>query len=124
MSESRKLPKVYPFHPAFCFSYFADVEKGKIYENLVMHAMDLKNYYREGKRDIDFLKRNRIIMPVEVKSAKEVEIKKLRNLLWFMEKFNIKKSIVVYAGKEEREIKIKGGFKIKMLPILKLMYSF
>ena len=122
MAESRKLPKVYPFHPCFCFIYFAQAEKGKIYENLVMHAWNLANYFKSGKYEIDFLKRNRKIVPIEVKAKKEITKKEIKNLLWFMEKFKVEKGVIIFEGKEG-EIKL-NKLKVEKIPLIKLLFKF
>jgi len=46
----------------------------------------------------------------------------LKNLTWFMEKYKVKKRIVVYNGREE-SIKIKNK-TIFFYPISKLLFNF
>ncbi len=123
MAESRKLPKVYPFHPAFCFAFFAEVEKGKIYENLVMHLLDLRNYYRQGVREIDFIKRNGDIIPIEVKSKKEIGKKDIKNMVWFLKKFGLKKGFLVTRYGEEDKIKIDGQGEIEIMPLMRIAFN-
>ena len=121
MAESRKLPKIYPYHPSFSFAYFAEAEKGKIFENLVMHRLDLFNYFKDAYHEVDFLKRNKKIIPVEVKAKENISKNDIKNLLLFMKKFGLNESMVVYSG-SEREIKI-DNLKVKMIPLMKLLFE-
>lgn len=121
MAESRKLPKIYPYHPSFSFAYFAEAEKGEIFENLVMHKLDIFNYFKDSRHEVDFLKRNKKIIPIEVKAKQSVTEKDIKNLLFFMKKFGLKEGMVVYNGME-KEIKI-NDLKVKMIPLMKLLFE-
>ncbi len=120
LSESRKMSKIYPLHPCFSFAYFADVEKGRIYENLVMNAMDLTNYFREGKLEVDFIKRNGDILPIEVKSKKNIGADDIKNLVKFGKKFDVKKAMIV-SEEEERNVSV-DGIDISIVPITKILF--
>ena len=120
LSESRKMPKIYPLHPCFSFAYFADVEKGRIYENLVMNALDLTNYFRENKLEVDFIKRNGDILPIEVKSKRNIEADDIKNLVKFGKRFNVKKAILI-SEEEERNISV-NGIDINIVPITKILF--
>ncbi|MCD6478471.1 MAG: ATP-binding protein [Candidatus Diapherotrites archaeon] len=122
MAESRKMPKVYAFHPALSFAYFSKLEKGRIYENLVMHALNLDKYFRERTREVDFLKKNAKLIPIEVKAKEEVSMKELKNLTWFMEKFGISEAAVIYDGEEKVERTAK--LKIKFIPLKKVLFTY
>ena len=120
LSESRKMPKIYPLHPCFSFAYFADVEKGRIYENLVMNALDLTNYFRENKLEVDFIKRNGDILPIEVKSKRNIEADDIKNLVKFGKRFNVKKAILI-SEEEERNIFV-NGIDINIVPMTKILF--
>ena len=120
LSQSRKMPKIYPLHPCFSFAYFADVEKGRIYENLVMNALDLTNYFRENKLEVDFIKRNGDILPIEVKSKRNIEADDIKNLVKFGKRFNVKKAILI-SEEEERNISV-NGIDINIVPIIKILF--
>jgi len=121
MAESRKLPKVYPFHPSFSFARFAEVEKGKIFENLVMHALDLNNYFRNGRYEIDFLKRNKELVPIEVKAKRDVELKELKNLVRFAKQFRVSNALVVCED-AERVMNI-DELTLQVIPLIKLLFK-
>ncbi len=100
MAESRKMQKIYAYHPSLAKVYFFE-DKGKLYENLIMHILNLDKYFREKDKEIDFIKKNKEILPIEVTSREEIEKKKLKNLGWFMKKYNVKKGWIIYQGKEK-----------------------
>lgn len=110
-TTSRKLQRIYPFHWSLQFGW-----KGKIsYESVVASMLDCSYYWREGKREVDFIvRRDDKTLPIEVKESKDMGKNDIANLVFFMEKFKIEKSFLVYNG-EEGEIKIKGN-TIKRLP--------
>ncbi|RLI94457.1 MAG: hypothetical protein DRO94_02880 [Candidatus Altiarchaeales archaeon] len=120
MAESRKMPKVYAFHPSLSKAYFAELDKGRMYENLIMNMLKLNNYFRERDKEIDFLKRNREMIPIEVKAKTNVKIKELRNLIWFLKKFEFRKGLVIYEG-EKRKEKI-NNMEIDFIPIKEILF--
>lgn len=69
-AESRKLKKVYPFNVALSLCYYNELKEGSIFESLVCSSLKLKRYWREGDKEIDFIKSNDMdgILPVEVKA--------------------------------------------------------
>ena len=103
MAESKKMQKVYAFHPSLAKAYFFE-DRGKLYENLVMHLFDIGNYFREKDKEIDFIKKDKKILPIEITTKREVEKKKLKNIKWFMKKYNLKNGLIIYEG-EEKAIK-------------------
>jgi len=114
------MPKIYAYHPALSFAFFSELNEGRIYENLVMHAMDLDKYFREKTHEIDFLKVDRQILPIEVKSKSSIETRELKPLLWFMKKFKVKKGMIVYSGDKVRK-KIQNH-TIDFIPIQELLF--
>ena len=122
-AETRKLPKIYPFHIALAYCFYPELTKGQIYETLVATALNLHKYWRQGNREIDFLKINREITPIEVKAREKISDREIKNLLKFMEKNRLKKGIVIYAGKELEEKTINQKI-ILLYPLTKLLYNF
>lgn len=85
LSTSRKLRKIYFTNTGFYSAYLNwPIEQnvfGKIVENAVLQEMGLKYYYREGKKEIDFIsKEGKKILPIEVKYGK-VEKEAFMNIL-------------------------------------------
>jgi len=121
-AESRKLAKIYLAHPCFAFAYYSEIEKGKIAENLVTAALDIDKYFREGYKEIDFLKIDGEILPIEVKTKKLLSKTELKTLLWFLKKYKLKKGVIIYQGEEKREFF--GDKELVFLPLQKLLFNF
>ena len=102
--SSRKLKKYYPLHPCFTITLSSLTENGKIVESLVAFKTKAEYYWRERQKEVDFVLIGRELLPMEVKYKNNIRIKELRGLLKFMEKFKVKKSLVItkdYEAKEE-----------------------
>jgi len=121
-AESRKLAKIYLAHPCFVFSYYLEPEKGKIAENLVASALDLDKYFRLGNKEIDFLKIDKELLPIEIKAKQDLNKEDLKPLLWFLEKYNLKKGVVIYQGEETKKVFDKK--KILFIPLQKVLFNF
>ncbi len=121
-AESRKLMKVYPYNIALSFCFYPRLTGGQILEGLVASALNANKYWRKNGREVDFLKVNKSIIPIEVKEKERVNLDDLRKLIWFMDKYKLNHGILVYQGKEEA---FKTGDKeIKLYPLLKLLFNF
>ncbi len=117
LTSSRKLKKYYLIHPALV-NALSSPNNGKIIENLVQFHLKSKNYWREGKYEVDFiLKNEKTIIPIESKYSKDIKIRELKGLLVFMKKFKINHGIVIDET-DEKEEKIDGK-KIKFIPVWK-----
>jgi hypothetical protein len=121
-AESRKLAKIYLEHPCFAFSYYLEPEKGKIAENLIASAMELDKYFRAGNKEIDFLKVDKELLPIEIKAKEELDKEDLKNLLWFLEKYGLKKGVVIYLGEEAQ--RTFDNKKILLIPLQKVLFNF
>lgn len=120
-AESRKLKKVYPFHVALSFPYYPRVNEGKILESLVLSSLNLDKYWRMRGKEIDFLKLNEEILPIEVKAKESINRKDLRNLVYFMEKYDTKGGMIVYKGKR-KTLRIKER-EITLLPMTEVVFD-
>lgn len=121
-AESRKLKKVYPFNIALSLCFYPKLREGKLFENLVCSALNLNKYWRKGEKEIDFLKLNEKILPIEVKEKDSITRDDTKTILYFLKKYKLQKGVVVYSGKEETlNIDTK---KIIFLPVNKLLFSF
>lgn len=116
-AASRKLKKYYPLHP--CFSTSADT--GKIAENLVAFKTRANRYWREGEKEVDFILKNKEILPIEVKYKRQVKKNELKGLLKFMEKFNLKEALVITEDYESEEWM--EGKEIRFLPLWKWLLN-
>ena len=100
LSTSRKLQRVYPYwwNLAYCYGENND----KILESFVLSIINGKYYWRNLGKEIDFLKvEGKSILPIEVKNKERIEERDLNTLKLFMNKYKIKKSLLVYLGNEE-----------------------
>ncbi|MBO3808986.1 MAG: ATP-binding protein [Candidatus Brockarchaeota archaeon] len=121
-AESRKLVKIYPYNIALSFCFYPELSSGQISEGLVASALNLTRYWRKNQREVDFLKTNGEIVPIEVKEKSEVKLNELKNLLWFMEKHKVNRGIVFHKGRG-KIIEV-GDKKIMLYPLLKLLFNF
>jgi len=100
LSTSRKMQRIYPYwwNLAYCYGENND----KILESFVLSIIDGKYYWRNLEKEIDFLKiEGKNILPIEVKNREKVEERDLNTLKLFMNKYKVKKSLLLYLGNEE-----------------------
>ncbi len=71
-AESRKMKKIYPFHIALSYPFYPQLDKGRVFETIV--ATEMKNYWRKGNKEIDFIKREPRLLPIEAKAKMASEI--------------------------------------------------
>jgi predicted AAA+ superfamily ATPase len=97
LSTSRKLQRAYPYW--WNLSYLHEVNKDKLMESFIASVLDLKYYWRESNKEIDFLRvEDRKIDLIEVKNKEKVEEKDLEGMKYFIKKNKVKSRIVVYNG--------------------------
>ncbi|BCS91098.1 MAG: hypothetical protein ARM1_0555 [Candidatus Micrarchaeota archaeon] len=108
LSESRKLRKVYPYDISLALAENPSLEKGKITEALIVSRLDIKLYWREGNKEIDCLIGDRKdLIPIEVKASDVLKEEYIKNLNYFVQKFNTKLGALLYYGKRVDLGKIK-----------------
>ena len=117
LSGSRKNKKVYGIHPTLSKTSNEDL----LIESLVRSEIDAQYYWRDGKREVDFVIANDGITGIEVKNKDTVTKRDLNSLKIFMKKFSAKEGYIVYMGEDEYEME---GIKIMPVPnfILKIYY--
>jgi predicted AAA+ superfamily ATPase len=99
-ATSRKLSRVYAYHPSLTIPF--QVPEQKFVENLVMFELRAKHYWRQGEKEIDFLKE---LIPVEVKFGSKIEERDLRHMIYFMHKYQVPRGFVIT---KETEGELKG----------------
>ncbi|RLJ07058.1 MAG: hypothetical protein DRP13_04410 [Candidatus Aenigmatarchaeota archaeon] len=92
ISGSRKMRRVYPYHPALIQGLFKEIDESKLIECFVRSLLDAKFYWRENGKEVDFVVDGK---PVEVKYKNSISNADLKNLLQFMEKFCVKKGYII-----------------------------
>ncbi len=102
MSASRKLSRVYAYHPCICLPF--NIPKEKYTENLVLSELDTKYYWRDKEKEIDFLKDN---IPVEVKYASRIEKEDIKHINYFIKRYSkklgINKAYIITKDFERKE---------------------
>ncbi|MEM5874522.1 MAG: ATP-binding protein [Candidatus Aenigmatarchaeota archaeon] len=112
---SRKLQKVYPYHWSLIFGLYKEIEKGKLLECIASSLLDAKFYWRKGNKEIDFILKNKELIPVEVKSVAEIEFFKL------LKRLKLNKGVLLHEGKD-REVKRLDEVEIEFLPLFELAF--
>ncbi len=105
LTSEKKLKRVYPVSTAFAFLF--DAAQGKIIENAVLMNSNFRFFSRIGEKEVDFIKINKEILPVEVKYTKKVREKEIKGLIKFIDKYRFNEGIVI-TDSYEKEEKIKG----------------
>ncbi|MDP2925377.1 MAG: ATP-binding protein [Nanoarchaeota archaeon] len=118
LSSSRKLQRVYPYWWNLAYGYCENNDK--IIENLILSSTNSNYYWRDKEKEIDFIKiEKKEIFPIEVKNKEKIEDRDLNTLKFFMNKYNIKKSILIYKGDELG--KKFQNMKIELIPFWKFL---
>jgi len=113
-TASRKLKKVYPYDASLALA-IANVEWPYVIETVVASALDCNYYWRMGTKEVDFVMTNPLV-PIEVKSSHAIDEEASNALVYFIEKYEAGKGVLVYNGEDER----KAG-KIEVLPLVRLL---
>ncbi|MEM5828424.1 MAG: ATP-binding protein [Candidatus Aenigmatarchaeota archaeon] len=120
----RKGKKIYPLSSGITFSYQSSYNESMLVENVVFTKLksecnEVKFYRDPYKREVDFIADG---IPIEVKWKDYIDKDDLKNLIYFMSKFNKKFGIVVSKFFDIKEINSK---KIYILPLhFFLLYKF
>ena len=108
---SRKLRRVYPYHPSLTQVTFKDIDEPLLVECFVRSYLDAEFYWRKNGKEVDFVFNS---IPVEIKYKEKIEKEDLKNLLEFMKIFRQSKGYII-SKDEFNEIKIDNK-KIKIIP--------
>jgi len=113
---SRKLSRVYAYHPSLLIPFEVSIEK--FVENLVLAELNAKYYWRENGKEVDFLKD---FIPVEVKFREKISKEDVRWVESFLRKYgkslNVDKGYVITKSVEG---KIDD---INLVPLLKFCFE-
>lgn len=105
LSESRKLRKVYPYDISLALAYRPSLERGKVLQTLIISRLNISRYWREGDKEVDgLIGEGRDIIPVEVKLSEN--FRDVGSLEYLLNKFNLKKGMLIYNGKRVNEGRI------------------
>lgn len=120
LTSEKKSKKFYPATTSLAFLY--DSDYGKIIESLVLQNSDFRFFYRKADKEVDFIKvNNKEILPIEVKARKSIDKEMEKSLLDFMNKFKVKKGIIITEDYEIEKESVWFGAKgkIKFIPLWK-----
>ncbi len=92
LSASRKLRRVYPYHPSLIQGIFKEVDESKLVECFARSHLDAEFYWRKGEKEVDFIFNG---MPVEVKYREGMKNEYLKNLAEFMGKFKVRQGYLI-----------------------------
>lgn len=84
-AASRKLSRVYAYHPSLSLPF--DVPEEKFAENLVLFELGARYYWRDKEKEIDFLKE---FTPVEVKFKSKIGREDIRHINYFTKRYGKK----------------------------------
>jgi len=98
LAETRKYRKIYPYDVSLIFSYNPRIEKRKILESYVASLIEAKHYWREKDKEVDFIIKSDSLIPIEVKNSEKLSIEDLKNIKYFINKFNVKEGWIIYMG--------------------------
>lgn len=111
---SRKLQRVYSYWGSLAYCYSDNYDK--IMENIVASSIDAEYYWRKDGKEVDFLIINKKKMiPIEVKNKTDLKKDDLKNMVYFLKKYNLKEGFVIYNGNEDK-VDIQK-IKIKFIPL-------
>lgn len=111
LSASRKLRRVYPYHPSLIQGILKEVAEPKMVECFVRSHLDAEFYWRKEKKEVDFVHKG---MPVEVKYSDNIQKHDFKNMLEFMEQFNVTNGYLI--SKNQFDEFNTEGKTIKVLP--------
>ncbi|MGC8514657.1 MAG: ATP-binding protein [Thermoplasmata archaeon] len=116
LSESRKMRKVYPYDISLSLAEYPSIEYGKIIETKAITTLCASRYWRDGNKEVDCILLNgREMIPVEVKSGNAVRDEHLTGIKYFIKKFRVNKSILIYLGEDQRRDQIELKSFINLL---------
>jgi hypothetical protein len=124
MSRSRKLRRVYPYHIALTTPFKYNIEIGKIFEVQTRTYLGLNDYWRKGKKEIDFIKIDGdTLIPIEVKSSKNVDPSMNKVLDHFMDRYEISRGVLIHGDTRIHEFELNGDRIIRAVPLEKVLWD-
>ena len=121
LTSEKKSKRFYPATTGLGFLYNSDY--GKLIESLVLQNSDFRFFYKKAEKEVDFVdidEKNQVI-PIEVKSGRNIDKGTKKSMLDFMKKFNVKEGIIVTEDYEKEEVIEWFGTKkkVRFIPVWK-----
>ena len=116
IASSRKNKKAYALHSSLCKTHDEDV----LIETLIRAEANAQYYWRDTRREVDFIINGDKIIAIEVKNKEKIDKKDIESLKYFSNKHRARELYLVYSGDEEYEME---GVKIVPVPVFILKYA-
>lgn len=122
ITSEKKMKRIYLTAPCFCF-LSDEVNINRVYENLVILFARHRFFYRDArKNEIDLIERkNKKIIPIEIKIKDKIKKKETKPMLLFLEKF--KQNYGVFITWDFEAVEEVKGKKIRFVPLWKWLLS-
>ncbi|MBI4453920.1 ATP-binding protein [Candidatus Woesearchaeota archaeon] len=98
LTSSRKLQRIYPYHWNLMYPFGWN----NLYECFAANILNAKNYWRENKREVDFILFGKNLIPIEVKSA-NIKKEDLINLIYFCKVNKLKQAFIICENEDKIE---------------------
>ena len=115
LASSRKYRRAYPLHPSLCLTR----DEGLLAETLVRSELGAEYYWRMRNYEVDFILKNDVVHPVEVKYRDRVDKRDLRGLWKFSRIYGVRRGYLV--SKELDDILPIDGMDIVVSPLIKFI---
>lgn len=119
VAGSRKNKKAYALHSSLCKTDNEDI----LIETLIRSETNAQFYWRDSRREVDFIINGDKIIAIEMKNRERIDRKDVDSLKYFSKKYGVENLYLVYSGDEEYEMD-----RVKIVPvpvfILKYVRSF
>jgi len=116
VAGSRKNKKAYALHSSLCKTDNEDI----LIETLIRSETNAQFYWRDSRREVDFIINGDKIIAIEVKNRERIDRKDVESLKYFSKKYGVENLYLVYSGDEEYEME---GVKIVPIPVFILKYA-
>jgi hypothetical protein len=118
LSSSRKLKKYYPVTPSLIFSISKENfenKMGAVLETYVVNALDAEYYFREGKKEIDIILKDKELLPIEVRET--IDESDIAGFFRLMKYINADKGVIVSSSQQiKREsVEVMPAYQVEFL---------
>lgn len=117
-TSEKRFKKYYLASPSFSFALTDFINESLLFENYYASLTSARYFYRDvNGHEVDFVNigQDQRIIPVEIKNKKRIDKSDYRNLILFMNKFQIKEGFI-YCRTDEKSTVAVDKRKISLLP--------
>lgn len=118
LSSSRKLKKYYPVTPSLIFSVSKENfenKMGAVLETYVVNALDAEYYFREGKKEINIILKDKEFLPIKVKET--IDENDIAGFFKLMKYINADKGVIVSSSQEikRQSVEVMPAYLVEFL---------